>query len=98
MRFSLTAALAFSLIACAASRPKQDATATASASGKAAKPTLASNAGGPNAQGKYICEYEEDTGSHMRQKVCRYQDNGESRQGLQNELMRNTGPTLTHGQ
>jgi hypothetical protein len=67
MRSFLGAAIALSLMACANARPVNDS------SGRS-KPTLASNAGGPDAKGKYICDYEEDTGSHLRQKVCRYRD------------------------
>jgi len=80
MRFPLAATLALSLIACASSRPMQDATATTDSSGKS-KPNLASNAGGPNAKGKYTCDYEEDTGSHLRQKICRYVDSDNDARG-----------------
>jgi|SRR5476649_308479 hypothetical protein len=66
MRFPLAAVLVFSLIACASTRAANNA--------EKSKPTLASNAGGPAAKGKYTCDYEEDTGSHLRQKVCRYID------------------------
>jgi hypothetical protein len=67
MRFSIAATLAFSLIACAS---------TQTASNRAVKPgpMLASNAGGPEAKGKYTCDYEAETGSHRRQKICRYVD------------------------
>jgi hypothetical protein len=68
MRFSLVAVLALSLMACAGTH-----TASNDSSGKA-KPTLASNADGPAAKGKYFCDYEENTGSHRRQKICRYID------------------------
>jgi hypothetical protein len=74
MRFSLVAVLALSLMACASTH-----TAGNDSSGKA-KPTLASNAGGPAAKGKYICDYEEDTGSHRRSKICRYVDDTEGSQ------------------
>jgi hypothetical protein len=68
MRFSLVATLALSLMACASSN-------TSAAKKKAdPKETLASNAGGPAAKGKYVCTYDEDTGSHLRQKTCRYVD------------------------
>ncbi|HEX4384627.1 MAG TPA: hypothetical protein VH083_16810 [Myxococcales bacterium] len=69
MRFPLVATLALSLIACASSN-------TSAAKKKSADPkeTLASNAGGPAAKGKYVCTYDEDTGSHMRTKTCRYVD------------------------
>jgi hypothetical protein len=67
MRIFFGAAIALSMMACANARPVSDSSVKS-------KPTLASNAGGPNAKGKYTCEYEEDTGSHLRQKVCRYVD------------------------
>jgi hypothetical protein len=70
--------LAFSLIACANARPVSDKP----------KPTLASNAGGPNAKGKYTCEYEEDTGSHLRQKVCRYIDSDNDARGQTQDAVR----------
>ena len=72
MRSILLASVALSLVACAGT------TASGTSSGKqlndTRKPTLQSNAGGPNARGKYVCEYEEDTGTHLRNKVCRYID------------------------
>ncbi|HEY2031124.1 MAG TPA: hypothetical protein VGH20_18135 [Myxococcales bacterium] len=66
--------------------------ATASSQGtslknKSGTPTLSSNAGGPNAKGKYVCEFEEDTGSHLRNKVCRYVDSDtEARMHIQDEV------------
>jgi hypothetical protein len=68
MRFPLAATLALSLIACASSN------STVAKKKADPKESLASNAGGPNAKGKYVCTYDEDTGSHMRQKICRYVD------------------------
>jgi hypothetical protein len=65
MRFLNVTTAALCLFACATPRK---------ANKDKAKPTLASNAGGPNAKGKYVCTYDEDTGSHLRNKVCRYID------------------------
>jgi hypothetical protein len=82
MRFTLAATLALSLIACAG----PNATSASSTAGKS-QPTLASNAGGPKAKGKYTCEYEEDTGSHLRNKVCRYIDSDSDARGrLQDDI------------
>jgi hypothetical protein len=74
MRFSLVAVLTLSMMACASTH-----TASKDSSGKPT-PSLASNAGGPAAKGKYICDYEEDTGSHRRTKICRYVDDTEGSQ------------------
>jgi hypothetical protein len=79
MRFPMAVTLAFSLLACAST--------TSSKTDKAKDPTLASNAGGPNAKGKYTCTYEEDTGSHMRQKICRYvEDSSVARDRTQQDM------------
>jgi hypothetical protein len=88
MRFPLVATLALSLIACASSN-------TTVAKKKTADPkeTLASNAGGPAAKGKYVCTYDEDTGSHMRQKTCRYvdEDTNNANRRQQQDDMREMG-------
>ncbi len=76
MRLPIIAAAAFSVFACASTR----ATST-----DKSKPTLASNAGGPAAKGKYTCTFEEDTGSHMRNKVCRYIDDTDGSIRARNE-------------
>jgi hypothetical protein len=81
MRILFGATIALSMMACANARPVSDS------SGKS-KPTLASNAGGPNAKGKYVCEYEEDTGSHLRQKVCRYVDSNNDARGQTQDQFR----------
>jgi hypothetical protein len=84
MRFALAAMSVLSIVACAAPAP--------SAKGAGAKKTeLASNAGGPNAKGKYVCTYEEDVGSHMRQKICRYIDDQGDARGRQQDDMREMG-------
>lgn len=82
MRLSILAVAAFTLIACAS-------TQSASTKDKSAKPTLASNAGGPAAKGKYVCSYDEDTGSHMRNKVCRYIDDTAGSQRARQETQDN---------
>jgi hypothetical protein len=79
MRIFLGAALALSMMACANARPDSSGRST---------PTLASNAGGPNATGKYTCEYQEDTGSHLRQKVCRYVDSDSDMRGKTQDMFR----------
>ncbi|HEX4384626.1 MAG TPA: hypothetical protein VH083_16805 [Myxococcales bacterium] len=56
-----------------------------------AKPTLASNAGGPTAKGKYTCTFEEDVGSHFRQKVCRYVDDQTDARAQQQDDIREMG-------
>jgi hypothetical protein len=81
MRNFLRAAVALSLMACANARPVND-------SWGRSKPTLASNAGGPNATGRYTCDYEEDTGSHLRQKVCRYIDSDHDARGQTQDMFR----------
>jgi hypothetical protein len=81
MRNLLAATLALSLLACANAKPVANSSAKS-------KPTLASNAGGPNAKGKYTCEYEEDTGSHLRQKVCRYVDSENDARGQTQDQFR----------
>jgi hypothetical protein len=93
MRLTLVfaAALAF---ACASNKPK---IARSDANTPGAGPSLASNAGGPNAKGKYVCSYEEPIGSHVPVKVCRYQDaddNNEERNRVQDSLR---GPQSAHG-
>ena len=85
MRFALAAVSVVSMIACAA--PSAE---TKDGGGKS-KPTLASNAGGPTAKGKYICSYEEDVGSHLRQKVCRYLDDQGDARGRQQDDLREMG-------
>jgi hypothetical protein len=91
MRFALVfvASLAF---ACAGSKAaKPDATKPPGAG-----PTLASNAGGPDAKGKYVCAYEEKLGSHVPVKVCRYQDENsydDTRDRLQDSLRGPQGTT-----
>ena len=55
---------------------------------KSNTPTLSSNAGGPNAKGKYVCEYEEDTGTHLRNKVCRYVDSDDDTRGQTQDAIR----------
>lgn len=63
---------------------------------KSGTPSLQSNAGGPDAKGKYVCEYEEDTGTHLRNKVCRYVDSDtEARMHIQDEV-RNLGRSGTN--
>jgi hypothetical protein len=82
MRFPMAVTLAFSLIACASTSSSK-----ANNTAKAKDGTLSSNAGGPNAKGKYTCSYEEDTGSHMRQKICRYVDEStEARDRAQQDM------------
>jgi hypothetical protein len=83
--------LAIVLFACASAKPNPVATAPAPP-----KPTLASNAGGPDAKGKYVCEYEEPVGTHVPKKVCRYVDEGDTdptRDELQNSLRKAPGTT-----
>jgi hypothetical protein len=61
-------------------------TAASSTSQKSAQqktPPLASNAGGPNAKGKFVCEYEDSVGTHFSQKVCRYRDEDEEQRARQ---------------
>jgi hypothetical protein len=82
MRFSMAVTLAVSLFACASTSSSK-----ATSTDKAKTPTLSSNAGGPAAKGKYTCSYEEDTGSHMRQKICRYVDEStEARDRVQQDM------------
>jgi hypothetical protein len=87
MRLRLVAPIALALFACASARPTADTTNVADGR-NAARPTLASNAGGPNARGKYTCDYEEDTGSHLRQKVCRYVDSENDARGQVQDAVR----------
>jgi hypothetical protein len=84
MRFPLIATVIVSFIACASSKPK----ATPLADARNHQPTLQSNANGPNARGKYVCDFEEDTGSHLRQKVCRYIDNDNDARGQTQDWIR----------
>jgi hypothetical protein len=92
MRFPLVATLALSLFACTSSRPAQKS-AAASAD---VKPTLNSNAGGPAAKGKYICDYEEDTGSHRRTKICRYVDDTDGSQNARSQTQDNWREFMNH--
>jgi hypothetical protein len=94
MRFKMVVMLGVPLIACASSRARPAQT-TAVASSES-KPTLKSNAGGPAAKGKYICDYEEDTGSHMRQKVCRYVEDTEGSQNSRNQTQDNWREFMNH--
>ena len=81
MRFPMAVTLALSLVACASSRSSQ------ANKDSGTKETLQSNAGGPNAKGKYTCTYEEDTGSHHRTKICRYvEDTAEARERTQQDI------------
>lgn len=84
MRSLLAACLGLSLVACATPGPQGGALKN-----KSSTPTLSSNAGGPNAKGKYVCEYEEDTGSHLRNKVCRYVDEESDERGRTQDEFRN---------
>jgi hypothetical protein len=84
MRLSVLVAAAFSLIACAGTQSKSSA---ANANGKT-QTQLASSAGNPAPKGTYSCTYEEVPGSHIREKVCRYDDaDRQSHDRSQNELM-----------
>jgi hypothetical protein len=84
MRSLFVACIGLSFIACASGGPQGT---SGGALKNTSKPTLASNAGGPNAQGKYVCEFEEDTGTHLRNKVCRYVDSEtEARMHIQDEM------------
>jgi hypothetical protein len=92
MRFPVVATLALSLIACASSRPAQ----TSSTATDKDKPPLASNAGGPAAKGKYICDYEEDTGSHRRTKICRYVDDTDGSRNARAQTQDNWREFMNH--
>ena len=85
MRVPLAAAAVLSFVACAS-----PTAASKDGSGKS-KQQLASNAGGPNAKGKYTCTFEEDVGSHFRQKVCRYIDDQNDARGRQQDDIREMG-------
>jgi hypothetical protein len=93
MRLVSSALLGLALAGCASNR--------AAPAADKSKPTLASNAGGPAAKGKYTCTYEEDVGSHLRQKVCRYVDDRTDARGQQQDDIREMGmhnvrlPTLS---
>jgi len=83
MRSLFALCLGLSFVGCAATGPQ-----STTLKNKSSTPTLASNAGGPDAKGKYVCEYEEDTGSHLRNKVCRYVDgDAAARAQIQNEII-----------
>ncbi|HEY2031123.1 MAG TPA: hypothetical protein VGH20_18130 [Myxococcales bacterium] len=82
MRSLFAVCLGLSFVGCATGGSQ-----STSLKNKSGTPTLASNAGGPNAKGKYVCEFEEDTGSHLRNKVCRYVDSDtEARMHIQDEV------------
>jgi hypothetical protein len=85
MRSALAAVAVLSLIACAGAKP-----AGTDGPGKAKQP-LASNASGPAPKGKYICTFEEDVGSHFRQKICRYIDDSNDARGRQQDDIREMG-------
>ena len=93
MRLVSSAVLGLALAGCASHR--------AAPAADKSKPTLASNAGGPPARGKYTCTYEEDVGSHFRQKVCRYVDDQSDARRQQQDDIREMGmhnvrmPTLS---
>ena len=84
MRSLLAACLGLSFVACATSGSQGGALKN-----KSNTPTLSSNAGGPNAKGKYVCEFEEDTGSHLRSKVCRYVDEESEQRARTQDDVRN---------
>ena len=83
MRSLFAVCLGLSFVGCAGGGPQGG-----TLKNKSSAPTLSSNAGGPDAKGKYVCEFEEDTGSHLRNKVCRYVDGDAAARGtIQNEII-----------